>query len=131
MSGADHKKLIRDTFAAWAAGNGNAVFDLLSEDVKWTVIGSTRASRSYHDKREFFEGAVLPITGQLATPIVPKVIDILADGDKVAVQWEGTATAKNGIPYNQSYCWVMRVEGGKVREGIAYLDTELISRLWS
>jgi hypothetical protein len=26
---------------------------------------------------------------------------------------------------------VMRLEGGRVREGVAYLDTELISQLWS
>jgi len=25
----------------------------------------------------------------------------------------------------------MRLEGGRVREGVAYLDTELISQLWS
>ena len=27
--------------------------------------------------------------------------------------------------------WVMRLEGGKVREGTAYLDTELITQLWN
>jgi hypothetical protein len=26
---------------------------------------------------------------------------------------------------------VMRLENGRVREGIAYLDTELISQLWT
>jgi ketosteroid isomerase-like protein len=38
---------------------------------------------------------------------------------------------KNGKPYNQRYCWVMRIEGGKVREGTAYLDTELLSQVMS
>jgi ketosteroid isomerase-like protein len=36
----------------------------------------------------------------------------------VAVQWDGHASAKNGKPYNQRYCWVMRLEGGRVREGV-------------
>ncbi len=131
MSAAENKKLIQQAFAAWAAGEMNAVFNLLADDVRWTVIGSTRVSRSYQSKREFVEGAVQPLTAQLATPIKPTVLDVIADGEKVAVQWDGRASAKNGKPYNQRYCWVMRLEGGRVREGIAYLDTELISQLWS
>jgi ketosteroid isomerase-like protein len=41
-----------------------------------------------------------------------------------------TATGNNGTAYQQTYCWVMRIENGKVKEGTAYLDTELISKLW-
>ena len=47
----------------------------------------------------------------VATPINPSVLEVIADGDKVAVQWDGRASAKNGQPYNQRYCWVMRLEG--------------------
>jgi uncharacterized protein len=131
MSATENKKLIQQAFAKWAGGDAYAVFKLLADDVQWTVIGSTRVSRSYQSKREFLEGAVQPLTARLATPIKPSVLDVIADGDKVAVQWDGRASAKNGKPYNQRYCWVMRLENGSVREGIAYLDTELISQLWT
>jgi ketosteroid isomerase-like protein len=40
------------------------------------------------------------------------------------------AAGKNGTDYRQTYCWVMRVENGKVKEGTVYLDTELIAKLW-
>jgi uncharacterized protein len=131
MSAVENKQLIQQAFANWAGGDADAVFKLLADDVQWTVIGSTRVSRSYQSKREFLEGAVQPLTARLATPIKPSVLDVIADGDKVAVQWDGRASAKNGKPYNQRYCWVMRLENGSVREGIAYLDTELISQLWT
>jgi ketosteroid isomerase-like protein len=88
-------------------------------------------SRSYQSKREFLEGAVQPLSAQLASPIRPTVLDAIADGDKVAVQWDGRASAKNGKAYNQRYCWMMRLEDGRVREGVAYLDIELFSQLWS
>jgi len=55
---------------------------------------------------------------------------VIAEGDNVVLQWEGRATTKSGKPYNNSYCWVMRIENGKVREGTAYIDTELVSELW-
>ena len=45
------------------------------------------------EKREFLEGAVQPLTAQLATPIKPSVLDVIAEGDKVAVQWDGPASA--------------------------------------
>jgi uncharacterized protein len=131
MGAAENKKLVQDVFAGWSRGDNNAFFNLLAEDVHWTVIGSTPVSRTYTSRQAFLEGAVKPLGTKLAGPIQPTVRDILADGDKVALQWDGRSTGKNGTLYNQTYCWVMRLENGKVREGTAYLDTELISQLWS
>lgn len=131
MSAADNKKLISDAFAAWARGDGNAFFNLLAEDVRWTVIGGTPVSRTYTSRDAFVEGAVKPLTARLAGPIVPTVRDIIAEGDKLVLQWDGRSSGKNGAIYHQTYCWVMRFENGKVREGTAYLDTALIDQLWA
>lgn len=130
MGAAENKKLVDDAFKAWTRGEGGAFFDLLADDVTWTVIGSTAVSRTYKSKKEFLDGAVRPLSEKLNGAIKPTVREILADGDKVALQWEGHAAGKNGVPYDQTYCWVMRIESGKVREGTAYLDTELITRVW-
>jgi ketosteroid isomerase-like protein len=104
---------------------------LLADDVHWTVIGSTPVSRTYTSKEAFLEGAVQQLNSRLAGPLIPTVRDIIADGDRVALQWDGRATGRNGSIYAQTYCWVMRFENGKVREGTAYLDTELITQLWN
>jgi uncharacterized protein (TIGR02246 family) len=131
MSTAENKKLIQDAFTAWARGDGMAFFNLLAPDVHWTVIGSTPVSRTFSSRDAFVEGAVKPLTAKLAGPIVPTVRDVIAEGDKVVLQWEGRSSGKNGTIYHQTYCWVMRMEGGKVREGTAYLDTELITQIWN
>jgi uncharacterized protein len=130
MGTAENKKLIQDAFTAWARGDGNAFFNLLAPDVRWTVIGSTPVSRTYPSRDAFVEGAVKPLTGKLAGPIVPTVRDIIAEGDKVVLQWEGRSSGKNGTIYHQTYCWVMRIADGKVCEGTAYLDTELVTQIW-
>lgn len=130
MSAADNRKLIEDAFTKWSRGDGAAFFALLDDNVRWTVIGSTPVSRTYTSKRGFQEGAVQPLGTKLSGAIQPTVRDIIADGDKLALQWEGRATGKNGTIYHQTYCWVMRFSGGKIVEGTAYLDTELISQLW-
>ena len=130
MSTTENRKLVEDAFAKWSRGDGGAFFSLLADDVRWTVIGSTPVSRTYTSKPAFQEGAVQPLGTKLTGAIQPTVRNIIAEGDKVVLQWEGRATGKNGTIYHQTYCWVMRVENGKVLEGTAYLDTELISHLW-
>lgn len=130
MGAAENKQIIQEAFTKWSQGDGSAFFALLADDVHWTVIGSTPVSRTFTSKKAFQEGAVQPLTAKLTGAIMPTVRDIIAEGDKIALQWEGRSTGKNGTIYHQTYCWVMRVEGGKVREGTAYLDTELIAQLW-
>jgi hypothetical protein len=130
MSAIENKKLIQDAFAAWGRGDGAAFFNLLADDVRWTVIGSCPVSRTYTSKQEFFEGAAKPLNAKLAGPIQPTIRNIIAEGDQVVLQWDGKATTKSGKPYNNSYCWVMRIVNGKVKEGTAYIDTELVSELW-
>jgi uncharacterized protein len=130
MGAAENKKLIQDAFSAWSGGDGGAFFNLLADDVTWTVIGSTAVSRTYKSKKEFLDGAARPLGEKINGAIQPRLRDILVDGDKVALQWDGHAIGKNGTEYNQTYCWVMRIVDGRVREGTAYLDTELIARLW-
>jgi uncharacterized protein len=52
-------------------------------------------------------------------------------GDTVVLQWEGTSMGVNGRPYNQSYCWVMRLADGQVVDVVAYLDTALLDDMFA
>jgi ketosteroid isomerase-like protein len=130
MGAAENKKIVQDMMAAWIRGQGGFL-DLLADDVHWTVIGSTAVSRTFTSKQAFIDGAVKPLGEKIAGAIQPTLRDIIADGDKVALQWDGRAAGKNGTIYHQTYCWVMRIEDGKVKEGTAYLDTELITQLFN
>ncbi len=130
MSVAENKKLVQDAFAAWEGGDGTAFFRILADEVRWTVSGSSPVSATYTSKQEFLEKAVRPLSERLAGNIKPTLRNIIAEGDWVVVQWEGEATSKSGRPYNNSYCWVMRVRDGKVQEGTAYIDTALVAELF-
>ena len=125
MAAEENKKLIRDAFEAWGAGEDRAFFALVAEDVRWTVIGTTSISGTYTSLRDF-QAVVATLTAKLEGGIRPSVRSILADGDLVAVQWEASARTVSGGAYDQKYSWVMRLEQGKVREVTAYLDTQLL-----
>ena len=130
MSSTENKQLVRDAFDAWSRGDGRAFFKLVADDVRWTVIGSTPISGTYHSKREFRD-VVRRLSEQFTTDLKVTVRDVFADGDKVAIQFESHAEARNGTAYDQTYCWVTRLEDGRVHEVIAYLDTELVSKLFT
>ena len=51
----------------------------------------------------------------------------IADGDYVVVEAHGSNTTKSGKPYNNHYCFVFRIDGGKLKEVTEYLDTELVT----
>lgn len=122
-----NKKTVQDAFAAWADGDGNSFFRLLADDVRWTVIGTTEISGSFTSRQEFLDKAAGKIGAVLARPLVPNLVSLLADGDLVSIQWEGQSETKSGRPYRQTYSWVVRFEQGRIVEGTAYLDTELLT----
>lgn len=130
MGAAENKKLIRDGFDAWSRGDGRAFFKLVADDVRWTVTGHTPISRTYNSKRDF-RAALSAMSEHLASELKVVVRDVIADGDKVAVQFESHAQGKNGTAYDQTYCWVLRLAEGQVREVVAYLDTELVTKLFA
>ncbi len=130
MGAAENKKAIRDAFEAWSRGDGRPFFALVADDVNWTVTGRTPISGTYTSKKDF-RNVLKSMSEHLATELKIVLHDIIAEGDKVAVQFESHATGKNGLAYDQRYCWMLRMADGRVREVIAYLDTELVSRLFA
>jgi len=128
MANGTNRKLVADAFAAWEEGDFGPFFEIVADDVVWTVIGSTSISGTYHGKQAFLDGAVGPIHDALAEPIRATVRNVFEAGDHVILQWTGRSTMRSGGPYDQVYCWVMRLAGGRIVETTAYLDTDLVRR---
>lgn len=95
--------------------------------MQWTITGSSAYSKTYAGKQQFLDQSATPLTVRLATPIVPTVRHLYADGDVVIAIWDGTATANDGQPYRNTYSWVMTLKNGRITHVTAFLD--LISYL--
>jgi len=127
MTGAENKQIVQAIFAELAQGNSRPLVEAMSEDFSWTVTGSNQWSRKYQGKQ-----AVLnDLLGQLSPRIEGRIKVIpqrfIAEGDFVVVEARGDNTTKEGRPYNNSYCFVIRLAGGKLRELTEYMDTELVT----
>jgi ketosteroid isomerase-like protein len=117
-------EIIRAAFEGWAAGGTSFFNDVLSPDVRWTIRGSGPVARTYVGRDHFVREAAVPLTARLAGPIKPTVRHLLADGDVVVAIWDGSAVARDGKPYTNSFVWIFRMQDGKAAEVEAFLDLE-------
>lgn len=127
MTANDNKKAMEKVYSELEAGNRAPFVESLAEDATWTLIGSTRFSRTYNGKNAVL-AHLAEARSALESRIRIRVRRIIADGDWVAVQGTGTARTKTGVDYNNTYCWVLGLNAdGKIREVTEYLDTELVT----
>ena len=55
---------------------------------------------------------------------------LIAEGDYVVAQTSGTAETLDGRPYNNTYCWIMKLRDGKIVEVTEFMDTELVTSVF-
>jgi len=127
MGAAENKQLLQRIFADLESGEPGPFIGVLADDVRWTIVGSTDWSRTYDGKNAVLGELLGPLRDRLTGMIKVTVARILADEDCVVVEARGEATTKNGRPYNNTYCWIFRLDGGKVHEITEHLDTELVA----
>lgn len=127
MTALENKQIVQAIFAELAQGNSRPLVEAMAEDFSWTVSGSNRWAGTYKGK----EAVLNDLLGQLRARIEGRIKTIahrfIAEGDFVVVEARGNNTTKDGRPYNNSYCFVIRLSDGKLREITEYMDTELVT----
>jgi ketosteroid isomerase-like protein len=129
MSAAENKKLLQDVFGQLAAGNAGAMREAMADDFRWVFPGAWLWSGVWEPKQEVVDGLLRPLMAQFDGGYRSRAELILADGDRVVVQARGSARTKRGDAYDQHYCFVFRVSGGKLTEVVEYCDSSLVERV--
>jgi uncharacterized protein len=125
-----NKKIVRDSFEAWANGTGGP-FQLLADDVVWTIEGKSVAAKAYAGRESFISGVIKPFNARMRDRLKPTVRSICAEGDTVIIFFDAAATARDGKPYNNTYFWYFEMKGGKVVKASALYDSIAFNNLWS
>ncbi|MGO8948140.1 MAG: nuclear transport factor 2 family protein [Ktedonobacterales bacterium] len=125
-----NKQIIQQAFDAWAAGTGG-VFELLAPEATWIIVGNSAAAGTYRSREEFLNTVIRPFNARLATPLVPVVHALYADGDMVIAYFDASANARDGKPYHNTYTWYLRVRDGAISEAIAFYDSIEFNDFWS
>src|SRR3954453_12853881 len=111
MDAAENKELMRDAFAELAKGNGRPFVDLLGDDVRWRIIGTTDWSGTWEGKSAVQRGLLDPLFAQFATPYRSSDVRLIAEDDWVVIEFRGDVTTTSGRPYRNTYCYVCRLDG--------------------
>jgi ketosteroid isomerase-like protein len=128
VNAAENKALMQEVFDELARGNGQPFVDALGDDIRWRIIGSTEWSGTWEGMPAVRRGLLGPLFAQFATPYRSTATRLIAEDDYVVIECRGDVTTKAGRPYRNTYCYVCRLEGGKMRELTEYCDTELLTK---
>jgi ketosteroid isomerase-like protein len=121
---------VRDIFKNIEAGDGEAFFAHVADDVDWTVEGTHPLAGHYRSKADFQAHTFAKLNKVLPQGTQLHVEHALVSGDWAVVELHSLATAKNGLRFDNRYCWVCRFGGDKIAEVRAYLDSALVARLF-
>jgi ketosteroid isomerase-like protein len=129
----DPKQIVTAAFQAWQDGTA-PITDLFAPDMRWRIEGRSAAAGEFADRQAFIDEVLAPFAGRFAQGerFVPRTIrSIHADGDTVIVLWDGHGVANDGVAYDNTYAWFMRVRDGLVVEGTAFFDSIAFDELWT
>jgi ketosteroid isomerase-like protein len=127
MGAVENKELLRHAFTEVAKGDSRPFVELLADDVRWTVIGSTAWSGTYEGKKAVLDELLRPLARQLHGRTIIAAHRFIAEDDLVVVEARGRNSTTAGVRYHNEYCWVFRLADGRVRELTEYADTQLIA----
>jgi hypothetical protein len=126
MSAQENKKIVQHIFDEMANGNSAALVESLADDFRFVVMGSSRWSRGYNGKAVVLAELFAPLRAAIEGAITLVAVRLVAEGDVVVVEVRGRNTTRQGKPYNNTYCNVIRLENGRLKEWTEYCDTALV-----
>src|ERR1700723_4277712 len=105
---------VSEIFKGLQEGDGAAFVNHVDDQVDWIVEGTHPLAGHYKSKSDFLAGTfaklgeVLPNGAQLA------IENLLVKDDQAVVELHSLATAKNGLRFDNRYCWVVHFAGGAI-----------------
>jgi uncharacterized protein len=122
--------IVRAGLDAWRDGTGSP-YDALADDATWEITGNSLASRTYTSKEDFLANVIRPFNARMSAPLVPTVRDLYVDGDTVVAFFDAEGTARDGLPYRNTYAWFLTMRENRIVKASAFFDSIAFNDLWT
>ena len=120
------KDLLREIAAAMSAGAPDRISDWFTEDFRLHEPGKPALPVGHEGARQMMEaGHQNRMQAGVQMPAKVEILDMIEEGNRVAVRWQVTATARNGNPYEGSCVAIYRFENGRIAEDWGIVVTAL------
>jgi ketosteroid isomerase-like protein len=124
-----NKALAEAGFKAWRDRTGSP-YDLLDENVEWTIVGRSLASRTYSSRDDFITNVIRPFNARMRDPLRPTIRSLFAEGDNVIIFFDASGVAKDGGIYTNTYAWFWEMRDGRVVKAHAFFDSVTFNDFW-
>jgi uncharacterized protein len=121
---------VREIFKGLETGDGAAFFEQVADDVDWTVMGTHPLAGHYRSKKDFIAGTFAKLGQVLPHGAQLQVEHLLVKDDQAVVELHSLATARNGMRFDNRYCWVVSFQDALIVRVRAYLDSVMVARLF-
>lgn len=124
MSVESNKKIARALVESLGSDRNDTLSGLLHEEVLWTVMANSASFPVAGDmgKGQFLEH-MRRFRRAVPDGLQITVTGVTAEGDRVAVEAESSATLMSGNVMNQVYHFLFEIRGEKVYRAREYIDT--------
>ena len=120
---------VSEIFKGLQEGDGAAFFAHVADDVDWTVIGTHPLAGEYLSKADFINCTFAKLSRVLPQGAQLHVEHLIVKDDQVVVELRSLATAKNGMRFDNRYCWNVCFETERIVRVRAYLDSAMVAQL--
>ena len=121
---------VLEIFKGLESGDGAAFFEHVADDVDWTVMGTHPLAGHYLSKKAFREGTFAKLGQVLTGGAQLRVEHVIVKGNQAVVELHSLATARNGMRFDNHYCWVVYFRDETIVRVRAYLDSAMVARLF-
>ncbi len=94
------------------------------------VMGPHPLAGHYLSKADFIEGTFAKLAKVLPRGAQLHVEHVIVNDDEAVVELHSLATARNGMRFDNRYCWVVDFKDGVIVRVRAYLDSAMVARLF-
>jgi ketosteroid isomerase-like protein len=123
----DNKAVVRQFMEA-RFSDREAARRLMAKDATWFIPGDLPLSGLYRNRDEIFDMYLATHTNDFET-ITSTVDDIIAEGDRVVVEYSASGRTIKGRDYATTYYYVFTLRDGVIWKVAQALDTQYAQRV--
>jgi len=119
-----NKELVKRTWQTLLGGSTEEALANFSDDVTWFLTGKLEGvsglKKGKQAVREFLGG----VKQAFPAGLEPEFKKVYGEGDTVVIELVNRGTSVTGKPYENEYCFVFDLAGGKIQAIREYVDLE-------
>jgi uncharacterized protein len=124
MTSEEKKSFVTQTWTAFGKGDIKAAFANMADNVSWLVPGTTPGVSGVKRGKDEILKFMAGVGNLFPEGLKSEINRTYCDGDTVVLELTNRGKVSNGKSYENEYCFVFELEGGKIRRIREYVDTQ-------